>query len=166
MESRPRHRRVVLALMLGITCAPVTMPLAAIEPPSADSDRLKSLVELSNRERRRAGLEPLQANYQLMKAAQTLADQAVALDTLAHVLPGARYPKPEDRLRAVGYSWRAFAENIAYGQRTTEAAVEAWMKSPGHRKNLLSPAYTELGTGYAVDASGRPYWVQVFGRPG
>ena len=39
------------------------------------------------------------------------------------------------------------------------------MKSPGHRKNLLSPAYTELGTGYATDNRGRAYYVQVFGRP-
>ena len=51
------------------------------------------------------------------------------------------------------------------GHQSTSEAIEAWMKSPDHRKNLLSAAYTELGTGYATDAAGRPYYVQVFGRP-
>ena len=39
------------------------------------------------------------------------------------------------------------------------------MTSAGHRANMLNAAYTELGTGYAVDARGRPYFVQVFGKP-
>lgn len=155
---------MLLAVALIAACLPVVRTHAEADP-FADDERIRVLVQLSNRQRSRAGLEPLRVNRQLTRAAQTQAEQAVAQDKLAHVLPRARYPKPEDRLRAVGYSWSAFAENIAYGQRTAEAAVEAWMKSPGHKKNLLNRDYTEFGIGYAMDGRGRPYYVQVFGRP-
>jgi hypothetical protein len=39
------------------------------------------------------------------------------------------------------------------------------MHSRGHRANIISPAFTELGVGYAVDRAGRPYYVQVFASP-
>jgi uncharacterized protein YkwD len=162
-----RLRRFLVAAAVASACLPAARPQAVqhSKDPWADEDRIKAVVQLSNRQRSRAGLEPLRASKQLTRAAQIHADQLVALDKMAHVLPGARYPKPEDRLRAVGYAWTAFAENLAYGQRTPEVAVDALMSSPGHRKNLLGADYTELGIGYAVDSHGRPYWVQVFGRP-
>jgi uncharacterized protein YkwD len=72
---------------------------------------------------------------------------------------------PHDRLAAVGYQWQAYAENVAYGQASPASALDAWMHSSGHRANILNASLTELGTGYARDANGRPYYVQVFGRP-
>jgi uncharacterized protein YkwD len=39
------------------------------------------------------------------------------------------------------------------------------MNSPGHRANIVSASFTEIGAGHALDASGRPYYAQVFGRP-
>ena len=150
-------------LVLGLVCLPA-LTAVAIEPPEAD--RAHSLVQLANQQRVRAGLPALRANPRLMRAAQTHAEQTAALRKLAHVLPNARHPRPEDRLKASGYDWSAFGENLAFGQRSTSEATAEWMKSPGHRKNLLSPNYTELGTGYATDDRGRAYYVQVFGRPG
>lgn len=100
-----------------------------------------------------------------MRAAQIQADQAAATRSIEHVLPGTAYPRPQDRLAAVGYDWRAFAENLAMGAPSAAATLEDWMDSPGHRANILSADYTELGTAHAVDAAGRPYYVQVFGRP-
>ena len=55
---------------------------------------------------------------------------------------------------AIGGAW---AENIAVGQRSADHVVETWMKSPGHRKNILNKYYRYLGVGYV----GR-YWVQDF----
>jgi uncharacterized protein YkwD len=155
-----------LALLLGV--AGVTVPLRAEGEAGASierTERVSTLLELANAQRAKAGLQPLRANSQLMQAAQTQAEQTASARQLQHVLPDAKYPRPEDRLVASGYPWRAWAENIAFGQRTPSDAVEAWMQSPGHRKNLLNPRYTELGTGVAIDATGRPYYVQVFGRP-
>jgi uncharacterized protein YkwD len=124
-----------------------------------------SIVDLTNVERARAGVAPLRANSKLMQAAQLQAEQMASLGRMSHVISDGPYPQPQDRLAAAGYRWRAFAENIAYGQTGPEDVTESWMTSPGHRTNMLNAAYTELGTGYAVDGRGRPYFVQVFGKP-
>jgi len=87
------------------------------------------------------------------------------LGRLEHVLSGGRYPRPEDRLAAAGYQWSAYAENIAMGQSTPAAAMDSWMHSSGHRANILKTNVTEIGVGFARDSAGRPYYVQVFGRP-
>lgn len=54
-------------------------------------------------------------------------------------------------------------ENVATGFTSPKANVRAWLRSPGHRRNLLSKGYTRLATGVAK-AGGRTYTVQVFGR--
>ena len=124
-----------------------------------------SIVDLTNVERSKAGVSPLRSEARLMKAAQLQAEQMAALGRMDHVLHNGQYPAPQDRLAAVGYQWRAFAENIAYGQRGPEDVTDSWMNSAGHRANMLNGTYTELGTGYAVDSRGRAYFVQVFGKP-
>ena len=62
-------------------------------------------------------------------------------------------------LDEAGIRYRAAGENIAYGQRTPEQVVEAWMDSPGHRANILSSYFTAIGVGYRSQGS---YWVQLF----
>lgn len=50
-------------------------------------------------------------------------------------------------------------ENICYGGRTPEEAVESWMNSPGHRENILREGITLIGVGYNPRNN---YWIQVF----
>ena len=69
------------------------------------------------------------------------------------------YGSPAQMIRAFGLSFRTAGENIAYGQRTPQAVVNAWMNSSGHRANILSASYTQIGVGYV--ASGN-YWTQMF----
>ena len=126
---------------------------------------ISGIADLTNVERSRAGVSPLRLEGRLMKAAQLQAEQMASLGRMDHVLSNGPYPSPQDRLAAAGYRWRAFAENIAYGQRGAEDVTESWMGSASHRTNMLNGAYTELGTGYAVDSRGRSYFVQVFGKP-
>jgi len=123
------------------------------------------MVALTNVERNQAGLAPFAASPLLMQAAQIHAEQMASLGQMAHQLPGARYPSPQDRLAAVGYVWQAYAENVAYGQGSPSSAIGSWMGSSGHRANILNAGLTELGTGVAQGADGRPYYVQVFARP-
>ena len=54
------------------------------------------------------------------------------------------------------------AENVAYGNVTADAMMSMWMGSPGHRANILNPAFTHLGTGSATDSSGRVWGTQNF----
>jgi len=124
-----------------------------------------TVVELTNAERSRAGRGRLRANPRLMQAAQVHAEQIARAGQPAHVLPDAAYPRIEDRLAAVGYRWQSCGENLALGQSSPGAAVRSWMRSRGHRRNLVNPTFTELGVGYATDQSGRPYYVQVFASP-
>ena len=80
-------------------------------------------------------------------------------------MPDARYPRLEDRLAAAEYRWQAAGENLAFGQQSAAAVVAGWMQSPGHRANILHATFTEMGVAYLTDTNGRPYYVQVFGRP-
>jgi uncharacterized protein YkwD len=58
-----------------------------------------------------------------------------------------------------------FPANVALGQSSAAEVLENWMRSRGHRTNILNPAFTEMGAGYAIDGAGRPSDVQVFAGP-
>jgi uncharacterized protein YkwD len=66
-----------------------------------------------------------------------------------------------ERITAAGYAWNRCGENIARGYPTPEAVMSGWMNSEGHRSNILSSNYCDLGVGYV--AAGR-YWTQNFAR--
>ena len=69
------------------------------------------------------------------------------------------YGSPFQMIKNFGISYRTAGENIAAGQRTPKAVVDAWMNSSGHRANILNASYTQIGVGYV--ASGH-YWTQMF----
>ena len=163
-----RPAPVVWLLIVASACATPASPTEVAEPPAAGggaSATVSTIVQLTNAERSNPGLPALRASSRLNEAAQLHADQMARLGRLAHDLSGAQYPRPEHRLAAAGYQWSAYAENIAMGQSTAAAAMDSWMRSSGHRANILSTSVTEIGVGVARDSAGRPYYVQVFGRP-
>jgi uncharacterized protein YkwD len=167
-----RSARVPLAVLFvlwGITSPIVPGTAAAAGAAGGGGGAAAAITggiaDLTNVERSRAGVGPLRIEGRLMKAAQMQAEQMASLGRMDHVLNDGPYPAPQDRLAAAGYKWRAFAENIAYGQRGAADVTESWMGSAGHRANMLNGTYTEIGTGYAVDPRGRSYFVQVFGKP-
>ena len=123
------------------------------------------VVELTNAARVKSGRAPLRTNSRLMRAAQVHAEQMARAGHPAHVLPDAAYPRATDRLAAAGYHWHRCGENVALGQSSADEVVDDWMRSRGHRKNILSSDFTEVGAGFAIDRTGRPYYVQVFGSP-
>lgn len=73
------------------------------------------------------------------------------------------------RAEQAGYRWRRVGENIAAGQETADEVVQGWLDSPGHCANIMSPDFTEMGAGYAInsarEAGARAYWTQVFAMP-
>jgi len=158
---------LIWLLILVSACATPASPteVGAEAGGAPPSDVAGALVQLTNGERSNAGIAVLRADARLMQAAQLHADQMARLGRLDHVLSGAQYPRPEDRLAAAGYQWRAYAENIAMGQGSAAAAMDSWMHSSGHRANILNAGLTEIGIGFARDSAGRPYYVQVFGTP-
>ncbi|MCO5101936.1 MAG: CAP domain-containing protein [Burkholderiaceae bacterium] len=75
--------------------------------------------------------------------------------------------RPGDRVSREGYRWRAVGENIAAGQGTAQKTVDAWLASPGHCANIMSPDFTQTGAAYAMNPDSRMviYWTQDFGSP-
>ena len=163
--QRQRFGLTTAMCILGVYSVSLHSEAPPRTPPASAANIAAQVVTLTNAERGERGRTRLHANPRLMRAAQIHAEQMARAGQLAHDLPSATYPTTEDRLAAARYRWQMYGENVALGQSSAAEALRGWMNSPGHRKNILNPAYTELGTGYAVDRSGRPYFVQVFGRP-
>ena len=85
-------------------------------------------------------------------------------DIAAKTMTLHRGSKPGERLSFHNYKWRAYAENIAAGQSSTNDVIDQWLKSDGHCKNLMSDRYTEVGMALYTTANGLGYyWTQNFG---
>jgi uncharacterized protein YkwD len=119
----------------------------------------RAVVDETNRERARHGLDPLKPSTALDHAAQEHADDMSARGYFSHDTKGG--PSWAVRIgRHYERAGRAIAENIAFGQRNAREVVRAWMNSPGHRRNILDADMTRMGVGFAK--KGRR-WVQDFG---
>jgi uncharacterized protein YkwD len=141
-------------------------PIADPPAPSVSPESL-AILALVNNERAARGLAPMQVSVLLNAAAQGHSATQAAVGTIYHVSPSGS--GPGDRIAQTGYQFSTWGENVAAGYRNPQTVMNAWMKSPGHCKNILNPAFTELGVGY-VNRDGDPsryfdYWTQVFARP-
>ncbi len=165
---------VVLQLVLGtsvtVTARPTPEPTATLPPPSdASADFAAEVVRLTNEHRQAHGCAPLQMNAQLVRAAQHHSDDMARNDFFSHT--GSDGSTPGDRIEREGYAWQRYGENIAAGYATPAAVVDAWMKSSGHRANILNCNFQEIGVGYtALDPDPgsvryKHYWVQDFATP-
>lgn len=127
----------------------------------------KEMLTRVNAVRRKAGLKALRLNSDLEKAAQRHAEDMLARGYFAHESPSGTTVR--ERSRKAGYNWAAIGENLAFGQTSVDEVIETWMDSPGHRKNILSPNFSELGVGLALgqgrDGKYQVLWVQNFGAP-
>lgn len=129
-----------------------------------DLDVLRTEVgEAVDRRRREHGLPPLAADPCLEAVAQSYAETSLAAGRMQHVAPDGS--TPGDRVRAAGCGFLAVGENLATGPTGAEAAVDGWMASPGHRRNLLDPEFSALGVGVArgqdTQGEARILWVQL-----
>lgn len=109
---------------------------------------VQDLLNLTNEKRKENGLAPLTLNTQLAHAAQMKADDMFAKNYWAHVAPDG--VTPWVFFRNSGYEYLYAGENLARGFDSAADVVNAWMNSPTHRENLLSPNYKEIG--FAVEA--------------
>lgn len=118
----------------------------------------KKVVELVNVQRKANGLQPLKLNTSLSNVARYKSEDMKNKNYFSHTSP--TYGSPFDMLKQFNISYRTAGENIAKGQKTPEAVVNAWMNSEGHRKNILNKNFTEIGVGYVSGSS--TYWTQLF----
>ncbi|MBD5466209.1 MAG: hypothetical protein HDR22_10445 [Lachnospiraceae bacterium] len=128
------------------------------EEDSAEASFAEQVVKLVNEERAKAGLNPVSLDKEIEAAALIRAKEIQS--SFSHTRPnGSSFSTV---LKEQGIRYSGAGENIAWGQISPEAVMEAWMNSDGHRANILNPKFTKLGVGYDQSAKGRNYWVQLF----
>lgn len=121
-------------------------------PTSAYADQVVTLV---NQERAKAGLKPLASDQALTAMAMDKAKDMYNNNYFDHNSP--TYGSPFDMMRSYGIRYTYAGENIAKGQRNPQEVMNAWMNSPGHRQNIMSPNFTKIGVAYYNGE-----WVQEF----
>jgi|FLYM01.1.fsa_nt_gi uncharacterized protein YkwD len=117
------------------------------------------VLERTNRERDQRGRPPLSFNKQCQALAMAHAKDMAVNRYLSHTSPRfGPFKKRVKRFKVPGVT----GENVAYGSHLPPAGVlENWMKSPGHRKNILQEKFRSMGVGYAINGS-LTYYVQCF----
>jgi uncharacterized protein YkwD len=146
-EQAPRSRTARRAPRLAAVALAALVSLSACTPQQTEA------VSLVNGDRSEAHLVSLVPSPHAMEKAQAWAEHLAATGTLAHST--LREGMPE--------GWQKLGENVGHGP-SIEAVEEGFMRSSGHRANILDPAYNWVGTGYASAADGSVYVVQVFAR--
>jgi len=116
-----------------------------------------AVVELVNEARAQYGLSALTANEKLSDVARMKSQDMLDNNYFSHTSP--TYGTPFEMMKAFGITYNSAGENIAYGYATPEAVVNGWMNSSGHRANILSESYTQIGVGYVANGN---YWTQMF----
>lgn len=116
---------------------------------------------LLNSDRSRYNLPALAIDPALSSIARIKSQDMLSNGYFAHTSP--TYGDVRDMLTHFGYAYTAAGENIAR-YATLEKAQAALMSSPGHRRNILSSAYTKAGVGIALSAQGHVYLTQIFCR--
>ena len=115
------------------------------------------VIRLVNQIRKQNGLKELQTDWQLSRVARYKSEDMKKNNYFSHTSP--TYGSPFDMMKAFGISYKGAGENIAKGQKTPQAVVNAWMNSSGHRENILKASYTHIGVGYVSNGN---YWTQMF----
>jgi uncharacterized protein YkwD len=158
-----RSAKTVLALICAplLAAAPVALGAnptrASAQAPDAASTAIsKSVQRLVNRMRAQRGLAPLRRSEALDRAARWQSRDMVTHGYFGHQRRNG--PSLEERIRRTGYLKGArhwtIGENIAWGEgefSEPRNIVEGWMESSGHRRNILSTRFGEIGIGLAFD---------------
>ena len=163
--NRTPTRRIACALLL---CAALSLAVsgkaAAVEAHYTTGSLSAQEIEagnLLNSDRRAYNLPALTVDPALSSIARIKSQDMLSGGYFAHTSP--TYGDVRDMLTHFGYPYTAAGENIAR-YATLEKAQAALMSSPGHRRNILSSAYTKAGVGIALSAKGHVYLTQIFCR--
>ena len=158
----PRRRRrptLVAAAVALLAAAPLAGPVTTAD--AATISVQNQVIQLVNAQRAKAGCRALKLDLRLSRAAQLHSIDMAKRRYFSHTTPdGVTFAQ---RIRAQGYPGSRIGENIAAGYPTPATVMAAWMKSPGHRANILDCRYTAIGVGAAVGGPYRYYWTQDFG---
>ena len=133
-------------------------PKPAPEQPSLAAQTILNV----NIKRKDANITALKADPALNRMASLRAEDLAKLGDLTEVTP--TYGTIEETFKKFDYKWLEYGESRASGFNDSLVLTNAWMSSPEHRENLLSPKFTHIGSGTAPDKDGKIYWVILFSK--
>lgn len=137
---------------------PENKPQNKPQEDASETSFARQVVVLVNAERKKAGLSEVTLDEKVEAAALVRAKETER--SFSHTRPnGSSF---STALKEQGVSYRGSGENIAWGQKTPEDVMKAWMNSEGHRANILNARFTKIGVGYYQNAKGTNYWTQLF----
>jgi uncharacterized YkwD family protein/spore coat assembly protein SafA len=120
----------------------------------------ESVLKIVNNERIKAGLRPLEMDWELQRVAREKSKDMAVKGYFSHQSP--TYGSPFDMMKQFGIKYRTAGENIASGQRTPQEVMNSWMNSSGHRANILKADFTHIGVGYYQGGQYGHMWTQMF----
>lgn len=160
------HKRIAISITVGLTFGiyGLMSKSTSLSPLLAQNQYEIELLRLTNIQRQKIGLSPLQMSSQLNKAARIHAQDLVKYQFVSH--RGSDGSNPSDRAKKSGYPSTYIGENIALGRLNPRETIKGWMNNPQHRSNILNAKYTDSGLAYinAPETQYHHYWVQVFGQ--
>ena len=159
MRSSMSRRLAVIAMIPAVLLGPAVMPSPASAAPGTQSLQ-SDILRLTNYQRGKHGCAPVRQDKRLVSAGRAHSAWMSRTGTFSHT--GSGGSTFVTRVRAAGYQ-AARSENIAKGYRTGADVVNAWMRSSGHRANILDCTAMAVGVGAAHAADGTPYYTQDFG---
>ncbi|WP_419418958.1 CAP domain-containing protein [Legionella sp. D16C41] len=149
-----------LIFLILVSCCQAQAHAQTISPIASNTQMQKDILRYINQYRSKHSLSPLQLDESISKEA-TLHSQNMA----AHRVPFGHqgFSTRIKHLYSVIKGARAGAENVAYNYKTAKIVTDGWIKSPGHRKNIMGN-YNLTGIGIAYDKEGKIYYTQLFIR--
>jgi len=165
-----RCTKVDKKLKWTAVAAAATPTTSLLENPMASW--ILEVITIVNQERAESGLGPLSKCSTLDQAARLHSQDMNERDFFDHTNPDGK--SPSDRIRLTSFFGSAKSlwtgENIAAGFKDAASVMAAWMKSPGHRSNILNSKFSQLGVGIASTRADSKYsgyiWTQNFGAGG
>lgn len=156
---------VVAVLVASAALAVATMDRSGTDAPLAAVNAAE-VIAYTNEERADDGLAHLRRNSLLDRAAQMKAEDMAKKGYYAHVSPEG--VTPVHWVEKVGYAYLIIGENLIVQRTDARQVVDAFMKSPGHRANILRKDFTEIGVGVATGVykgKDSTFTVQIFAAP-
>ena len=159
-QTQPKSTAKRITAVLAAAAITSGALLGAASPADAASSTVElrnAVVKLTNSARATKGCKPLKQNSRLTNAAQGHANDMAAKNYFSHTSANGR--SWDQRIKKAGWK-KPGGENIAYGFDAAGAVVNAWLNSPGHKRNIMDCQFKYIGIGFNADGD---YTVQDFG---
>ena len=160
-----RSAALGFALIVAVTLVSAREAVGQTVPQTASGRMEARVLDRVNKARTDKGLAKLRADARLSDVAREYSCRMARDDVFGHTSPTGGTLR--DRVRAAGYTYAAAGENLAKtvnARYPIERAVQGWLKSEGHRNNIMSPEFTVTGVGVCHRET-TYYFTQIFLRP-